>query len=86
MQFDDLMLRYFGSTDIEEIPATARVAAVERMRVDFGLARDPAHRFVLWALLAMNDAAPDISEAFDNEAEREAARNLLDLIIAERDS
>ncbi|AKM08998.1 hypothetical protein [Croceicoccus naphthovorans] len=81
MQFDDLMLRYFGTNDMNAIAPGGREAGIDRMRVDFGLERDPAKRFVIWALLAMNDAEPDLSEAFETEAEREAARNLLDLVI-----
>lgn len=80
MQFDDLLLRYFGTADPSRVDPLARDAAIERMQVDFGLSRDPAHRFALWSLLAMHDAEPDISDAFDSEAEREAARNLLDLV------
>ncbi len=80
MQFDDLVRRYYGTTDMAEIPSAARDAAVERMRVDFGLEKDANRRFVLWAFMAMHDAEPDISDAFANEAEREAARNLLDLV------
>ncbi|HEX2794805.1 MAG TPA: hypothetical protein VHN58_10315 [Croceicoccus sp.] len=80
MQFDDLMRRYYGTTDLADIPPAAREAAVERMRVDFGLEKDANRRFVLWAFMAMHDAEPDISDAFENEAEREVARNLLDLV------
>ncbi|WP_308419912.1 hypothetical protein [Croceicoccus pelagius] len=54
------------------------------MRVDFGLERDPAKRFVIWVLLAMNGAEPDLDVAFEDEAEREAARNLLDLVMSAR--
>ena len=85
MQFDDLLLRYFGTTDMTAITPPAREAGVERMRVDFGLERDPAKRFVIWVLLAMNGAEPDLDKAFENEAEREAARNLLDLVMSARD-
>lgn len=80
MQFDDLLLRYFGTTDPARVDPAARDTAIDRMRVDFGMARDPAHRFALWSLLAMHDAEPDISDAFADEAEQEAARNLLDLV------
>ncbi|GGD40209.1 hypothetical protein [Croceicoccus pelagius] len=84
MQFDDLLLRYFGTTDLAAVAPSAREAGVERMRVDFGLERDPAKRFVIWVLLAMNGAEPDLDVAFEDEAEREAARNLLDLVMSAR--
>lgn len=88
MQFDDLMRRYYGTIEMADIPVAAREAAVDRMRVDFGLEKDPNRRFVLWAFMAMHDAEPDISDAFKVEAEREAARNLLDLVkgVGENDA
>lgn len=85
MQFDDLLLRYFGTADLSAITPAVRDAGVEKMRVDLGLESDPAKRFAMWTLLAMNDAAPDLDVTFSDEAEREAARNLLDLVFAARD-
>ncbi|WP_066557425.1 hypothetical protein [Croceicoccus bisphenolivorans] len=82
MQFDDLLLRYFGTTDMDAITPAVREAGIEKMRVDLGLERDEAKRFAIWSLLAMNDAAPDIDVTFKDKGEQEAARNLLDLVIA----
>ena len=50
------------------------------MKVDLGLEKDRARRFALWALLHMLGSAPDLDVAFKDEADREAARNLMDLI------
>jgi hypothetical protein len=50
------------------------------MRVDFGLEKDRGRRFALWALMHMLGDAPELHIAFPNEADREAARNFLDLI------
>ena len=50
------------------------------MRVDFGLEKDRGRRFALWTLLHMFDAAPDLDVAFEHEEDREAARNLMDLM------
>ena len=50
------------------------------MRVDLGLTRDRGERFALWALLHALGSAPDLDVAFETEAEREAARNFMDLI------
>ena len=52
------------------------------MRVDFGLERDSGRRFALWTLLYMLDAAPDLDVAFEDPAEREAARNIMDMIAS----
>ena len=80
MDFDDLIFRYFGTTSLDGLGEGARVAGVERMLVDFGLSRDRGGRFALWTLLYMFDAAPDLDVAFPDPADREAARNFMDLL------
>ena len=82
MEFDDLLRRYFGSADLAEISAEGQAAGIERALVDLGLERDSGKRFALWALLHMLGAAPDLDVAFKSEADREAARNLMDLLAA----
>ncbi len=79
MDLDDLMQRYFGSDDVAALPPGAVAAGTERLRVDFGLERDGARRFGLWALLYMLGDAPDLDVAFKDAATREAARNFMDL-------
>lgn len=83
MQFDDMLRRYFGTDDFAAVSAEARAAGTERMRVDLGLERDRARRFALWMLLYQLDAAPDLDIAFKSEDERNAARNMMDLLAAE---
>ena len=80
MDLRDLMQNYFGTRDLAAIDPDATRAGVERMRVDFGLEKDRGRRFALWTLLRMFDAAPDLDVAFEHEEDREAARNLMDLI------
>ena len=80
MEFDDLLRRYFGSSDLGAIPPAALAAGVERCQVDLGLESDPGKRFALWALLAMLGASPALDEVFEDRSEREAARNFLDLL------
>ena len=79
---EDLLQRYFGTQDLAEVDPAALPAGVERMRVDFGLERDRGHRFALWTLLYMLDAAPDLDVAFKDPADQEAARNMMDMIAA----
>ena len=86
MDFDDQLRRYFGSAELASIPPAAIEAGVERMRVDFGLEQDRARRFALWALMHMLGAAPDLDMAFEEEADREAARNFMDLTAPPRES
>ena len=79
MDLDDQLRRYFGTSDLGLVPPTAVEAGVERMRVDLGLEEDRGNRFALWALLEMLGAAPDLDVAFEDEEDREAARNFMDL-------
>jgi hypothetical protein len=79
MDFDDQLRRYFGTPDLPSLRAEALAAGLERMRVDLGLEQDRGRRFALWALLHMLGAAPDLDIAFKDEADREAARNFMDL-------
>ena len=80
MDLADLMQNYFGTRDLAAIEPDATRAGVERMRVDFGLEKERGRRFALWTLLHMFDAAPDLDVAFEHEEDREAARNLMDLM------
>jgi hypothetical protein len=50
------------------------------MKVDLGRTKDPGERFALWALLHMLGSAPDLDVTFESEADREAARNFMDLL------
>lgn len=80
MDFDDQLRRYFGSADLASIPPAAVEAGVERMRVDFGLEKDRPRRFALWTVMYLLGAAPDLDVAFKEEADRDAARNFMDLM------
>lgn len=80
MELDDQLRRYFGTADPAELTEGALEAGLDRMRVDFGLEQDRARRFALWALLHMFGAAPDLDVAFKDEADRESARDLMDLL------
>lgn len=82
MDFDEQLRRYFGTSDLATVPPSAREAGIEHMRVDLGLAGEPPQRFALWALLYTLGAAPDLDVAFKDEGEREAARNLMDMLDA----
>lgn len=82
MDFDDLLRRYFGTSEMHEVTPAAQSAGIERMLVDFGLERDRGKRFALWSLLYLLGAAPDLEVSFKDEADREAARNFMDLMAA----
>jgi hypothetical protein len=82
MQLDDLLQRYFATSDIASISPDSLAAGIEHCRVDFGLTKDRGERFALWALLHMLGSAPDLDVAFESEDDREAARNFMDLLAA----
>ena len=80
MNLDDQIRRYFGTSDLAAVPPQALAAGVEHMQVDLGLTKDRGERFALWALLYTLGSAPDLDVAFASEADREAARNFMDLV------
>ena len=82
MDLDDLLFRYFGTSDVSKVPPAAQTAGVERIEVDLALETDRGNRFALWALLHLLGSAPDIDVAFKDERDRNAARNFMDLLAA----
>ena len=82
MDMAGLLQRYFGTRELEDIAPAALPAGVERMRVDFGMEQERGPRFALWPLLLVLGDAPDLDVAFKHEEDREAARNLMDMLAA----
>jgi hypothetical protein len=79
MDLDQLLAHYFGTADLDALPAAALDAAQERIGIDFALERDPSRRFALWTLMDALDFAPVPAEAFAKEpALRAAADRYLD--------
>ena len=82
MQLDDLLQRYFATTDLSGVSPDTFAAGIEHCRVDLGLEKDRGKRFALWSFLHMFGSAPDLDVAFESEEDREAARNFMDLLAA----
>ena len=80
MNLDDQIRRYFGHSNLAAVPPEALNAGIEHMKVDLGLTKDRGERFALWALLHSLGSAPDLDVVFKTEADREAARNFIDLV------
>jgi hypothetical protein len=80
MNLDDQFRRYFGTSNLAAVPPEALEAGLEHMKVDLGLTKDRGERFALWALLHTLGSAPDLDVVFETEADREAARNFMDII------
>lgn len=86
MLLDDLLQRYFATDDLSSVSPDAMASGIERCRVDFGLEQDRGKRFALWSFLYMLGVAPDLDVAFEDEDDREAARNFMDLLTASQDA
>ena len=82
MDLDDLLQRYFATSDISTLTPNALAAGIERCQVDLGLEQDPGKRFALWAHLHMLGSAPELEATFESNADRDAARNFMELLEA----
>ncbi len=80
MNLDVQFRRYFGTSDMASVPPDALDAGIGHMKGDLGLTKDRGERFALWALLHTLGSAPDLNVVFETGADREAARNFMDLI------
>lgn len=80
MDFDDQLRRYFGTDDLTTIAPTTLEAGIDRMKIDFGMEKDRSRKFALWTLMYMFGAAPDLDVAFESEADRETARDFMDMM------
>ena len=86
MTLDDLLVRYFGVSDLRQAGPGALEAGTERALVDLGMEPDRGKRFAIWSMLYLLDSAPDLDVAFKDEGDREAARNLMDRLAAESEN
>ena len=80
MDFHDQLQRYFGTTDLAAVTPATLEGGIEHMFVDFGLEQDRARRFALWTVMHMLGSAPALDVAFKDEADRNAARDFMDLV------
>jgi hypothetical protein len=79
MELDDQLRRYFGTADLAAVTPAMMESGLDHMRVDLGLETDRGQRFGLWALMHILGDAPDPEAAFEEEEDREAARNFMAL-------
>lgn len=79
MDFDDLLIRFFGTADIDTLEPEKLVSGVELLNIQFGLEKDGGRRFALWCLMYMLGVAPELDVAFKDEDDREAARDFMDM-------
>lgn len=86
MDFDQLLVQFFGTAEIADLPPEQLTAGVDRLRLQFGLERDEGRRFALWSLMYMLGVAPDLDDAFEDEGDKEAARDFMDMADREIDA
>jgi len=77
MDFDPLLIRFFGTADIDTLDEEQLVSGVNRLRVQFGLERDGEKRFELWCVMYLLGIAPSADEVFKDEEDRAAAREFM---------
>ena len=83
MNLDDLLFRwYFDTSNVSQVPPAAQTAGIERIEIDLALEKDRGSRFALWALLHLLGSEPQLDVAFEDERDRDAARNFMDLLAA----
>ena len=73
MDLDTLVQHYFGSDDPASLNDIDYERAIERLRIDFGVEREPGRRFALWCLMDAIGVAPLPAEAFAKEPKLKAA-------------
>jgi hypothetical protein len=85
MDLDQLFMTFFGTTDLSELEPAEVASGIERLRLEFGMEKDEGRRFALWCFMYMLGVAPDLDVAFKDEADREAARDFMDMADEEED-
>ena len=83
MDFDQLLVGFFGTDEIAELSPEQLALGLDRLRLQLGLERDDGRRFALWCLAYMLGAAPELDVVFKDEADREAARDFMDTVDRE---
>lgn len=80
MDLDNQLRRYFATADLAQVTPEVLEAGLEHMRVDLGMEKDRGRRFALWTLLHMFGAAPDLDVAFKDPADRDMARDMMEMM------
>ena len=85
MDFDQLLVRFFGTQDIDGLAPDALLAGLNRLQLQFSMEKDEEQKFGLWCLMYMLGVAPEPDDAFANEDERAAARDFAETVDEEID-
>jgi hypothetical protein len=78
MDLDGLLLRYFGSGDLEALTPEALARGREALAIDFGVEQEPGRKFALWVTMDALGFAPLPADAFgQHPALKRAAEDYL---------
>ncbi|MBS3927302.1 MAG: hypothetical protein KGZ65_01380 [Sphingomonadales bacterium] len=73
MDLDALLLHFFDTEDPSELTETEYDRAIERLKIGFGVEREPGRKFALWCLMDALEVAPLPADAFAKEPALKAA-------------
>ncbi|MEN9682400.1 MAG: hypothetical protein RLZZ427_151 [Pseudomonadota bacterium] len=67
MDLDALILHVFGTEDPAELTEADYELGLERLKIGFGVEREPGRKFALWTLMDALGIAPLPADAFAKE-------------------
>lgn len=73
MDLDALLLHFFETDDPATLTEAEFGLGIERLKIGFGVEREPSRKFALWTLLETLGEAPLPAEAFVKEPKLKAA-------------
>lgn len=73
MDLDALILHFFGTEDPAALTEAEYELGLERLKIAFGVEREPGRKFALWTLMDALGIAPLPAEAFAKEPQLKAA-------------
>ncbi|MFM5924365.1 MAG: hypothetical protein ACKOPG_09285 [Novosphingobium sp.] len=73
MELESLIQHFFGTDDPGALTQAEFDLAIERLRIGFGVEREPGRKFALWTLLDAFGSAPLPVEAFPKDPQLKAA-------------
>ena len=73
MDLDALLQHFFGTDEPFALPDEEFERGLEKLRIGFGVEREPGRRFALWTLMDGLGIAPLPAEAFAKEPRLKAA-------------
>jgi hypothetical protein len=73
MDLDALIQHFFGTEDPAELTEADYDRALERLKIAFGIEREPGRKFALWTLMDALGIAPLPAEAFAKDPQLKAA-------------